>query len=201
MKEELKKIPKWVLVILAIFSIVIIFLVVYIIMRNSEDLNQQINNNLKQTEESVKQTEELSETYKDLIDEESEIKNNYSLDKAFTFDDLEIIVSSKISIVKNNDEYSDNYGKNVVKIPITVKNLKNETHSLNMFYFKIFGSKGIEVNDEADSFDDSIDYAGELRKGASYTRYFYYLYDGDGTYTIEFDDFSQKIDIDFEVKK
>lgn len=81
MEEELKKIPKWVMVILAIFSIVIIFLVVNIISTNYKELEQTEKNNLKQSEESVKQTEELTETYEELVDdeiskfEESQIKD------------------------------------------------------------------------------------------------------------------------------
>ena len=34
--------------------------------------------------------------------------------------------------------------------------------------------------------DDTVDYAGDLRSGASYTKYLYFLYDGNGTYAIEF---------------
>jgi hypothetical protein len=86
-------------------------------------------------------------------------------------------------------------------MPITIKNLKNKTHKLNMFDFKLFGSKGTQLDFVSAYFDDSIDFAGDLRPGASYTKYFYFSYDGDGKYTIEFDDFIDEFDIEFDVKK
>ena len=90
-------------------------------------------------------------------------------------------------------------GSTVVKVPITVKNLSSETHSLNMFYYSIFGSKGRELDSVSSYFDDSVDFAGELRNGASYTKYLYFLYDGNGTYAIEFDNFSTKVIVEFNI--
>lgn len=128
-------------------------------------------------------------------------KASYNVDTPFHFDDLEITVGSQISFTKVNNEFDENNGKEVIKIPITIKNLKDETHSLNMFFYKVFGSTGTEVENKSALFDDSIDFAGDLKPGASYTKYAYYLYDGNGTYTIEFNDFANKISIDFNVKK
>ena len=89
----------------------------------------------------------------------------------------------------------------MVKIPVTIKNLKDETHSLNMFYYKTFGSKGTQLDTLGYYFDNSVDEAGDLRSGASYTKYFYLLYDGNGTYAIEFDNWAKKITVEFEIKK
>lgn len=77
MEKDLKKTPKWVMIILAIFSTVIIFLVVNIISTNYKELEQTEKSNLKQSEELVKQTEGLTESYEDLIDDEvSELERN-----------------------------------------------------------------------------------------------------------------------------
>ncbi len=127
--------------------------------------------------------------------------NEYKVDVPFVFDDLEITISSDYTFSKINNTYSEYNNKAVVRIPVTIKNLKNETHSLNMFYYSLYGSKGIELGTVASYFDDSIDYSGKLKTGASQTKYFYLLYDGDGIYSIEFDDWVQKINIDINVVK
>lgn len=131
---------------------------------------------------------------------ETEKDKKYSLGETFTFDDLEITLGDKITFTKVKNQFSEHNKKSVVKVPITVKNVKDETHSLNMFYYKRYGSQGVELDDVSAYFDDSVDYAGDLRTGASYTKYLYLLYDGDGTYAIEFDNWTTKITVEFEVK-
>lgn len=129
---------------------------------------------------------------------------NYKIGETFKFDDFELTIGSdiKIDIIKN--EFSEHDGKDVIKIPITVKNIGKETTSLNMFYYNCYGTQGIQLEDASSFFDDSLDYAGSLRSGASYTRYAYYIYDGDGEYTLEFNNSlldSDKIEVKFNVKK
>ena len=130
-------------------------------------------------------------------------EKNKSLELAetFKFDDLEITLGKEISFTKLDNKYSYDYGKDVVKLPITVKNLKDETHSLNMFYYKIYGATGVETDEVNSYFDDNIDSAGDLRTGATYTKNIYFLYDENGTYAIEFNDWFTKIMIEFEVSK
>lgn len=133
--------------------------------------------------------------------DKGETKTKPVLNKPFIFDDLEITISDSYTfdIIKNQfSEYNNN---SVIKIPVTIKNLKDETHSLNMFYFSLFGSKGSELHRVSAFFDDSVDSAGDLRTGSSYTKYFYILYDGDGIYSIEFDNWVDKITIDINIKK
>ena len=124
-----------------------------------------------------------------------------SVNKPFKFDDLEITISDKYSFDTIDNEFSEYDNQTVIKLPVTIKNLKDETHSLNMFYYSFFCSKGTELDSISSYFDDSVDFAGDLRQNALYDKYFYLLYDGDGTYTIEFDDWSNKISIDIEIKK
>ena len=123
------------------------------------------------------------------------------LGETFTFDDLEITIGKDIGFDTIDNEFSEDDGKTVVKIPVTVKNLKDETHSLNMFYYKAFGATGTEVGNMSAYFDESLDYAGELRKGASYTKHMYFLYDEDGKYALEFDDWTNKVTVEFNVEK
>lgn len=149
-------------------------------------------------------TSKDNQTINDSTNEDSNTskKDNYTLNETFKFDDLEITIEDNISYTTLSNIFSDYNGKTVVKIPVTVKNVKDEAHSLNMFYYKIYGSQGIELKSISTYFsNDSIDYAGELRPGASYTKYFYLLYDGNGTYTIELDNWSKKITVEFDVNK
>lgn len=125
----------------------------------------------------------------------------YKLNETFKFDDLEITFSDKYSFTKVKNEYSDHNGKTVVKIPVTVKNLKNETHSLNMFYYNVYGSKGTRVETVGSYFTEDLEFAGDLRSGASYTKYLYFIYDGDGEYVIEFDNYSEKVELSMQIKK
>lgn len=100
-----------------------------------------------------------------------------------------------------DNEFSDVNGRNVIRLGVNVKNVSSETHSLNMFYYKLFGSQGTELDGVAAYFDDSVDFAGDLRPDASYKTYFYILYDGDGTYGIDFDNFSEQVSVEFDVTK
>ncbi len=128
---------------------------------------------------------------------------NYQLGDNFKFSGFKITTGKDIKIEQITNEYSSYYGKEVVKVPVIIQNLNAETKSLSSVNYSYLGSKGREVkNVSSSSNEDSIDYAGELRANATTEQlYFYMLYDGDGTYTIEFDDFREKAVIEFQVKK
>ena len=77
-----------------------------------------------------------------------------------------------------------------------------------MFYYKAFGSQGTEVDNLASSLSiwddvkDTIDDAGDLRPGAEYDKYFYFKYDGNGTYVIEFSELiGEKYEVSIDVNK
>lgn len=125
----------------------------------------------------------------------------YGLGETFVFDELEITLDSTYSFATINNRYSDLNGRDVIRLGATVKNLSEETHSLNMFFYDLFGSQGTELESVSAYFDDNIDYAGDLRPDASYHTNFYILYDGNGKYGIDFDNYSQKVDVEFDVQK
>lgn len=151
--------------------------------------------------QSVSESNNSSQNQSSQSNQNNGSKKEYKLNEPFKFDDLEITISSNYEFSSIDNEYSEHNNNPVVKIPVTVKNLKNETHSLNMFYYTFLGSKGTELDNVSSYFDDCIDHAGDLRQDASYTKYFYLLYDGDGTYTIEFDNFHNKINFDISITK
>lgn len=173
------------LILTIIFSL--LFIIVFFINMSDSDDNNINNDNIIEN---------------DNISNDSNKKDSYSFDEKFEFDDLEITIGSNYTFTTIDNRYSDYYGKDIIKLPITVKNLSNETHSLNMFYYSIYGSQGTEIKNVGGIyFDDNIDYAGDLRSDASYTKYMYLLYDGDGTYSIEFDDWFDEILVEINIQK
>lgn len=130
-------------------------------------------------------------------------KNTYALGDTFEFDNFEITIDKKYSFVKTDDILGNDYGKYVIKVPVTVKNLSDEKQSLNSSKYSLFGSTGVEADIIAYQYDDSIDRAAikELRPGGTYKKYFYILYDGDGIYSIDFDNYLERISVEFNVKK
>lgn len=119
----------------------------------------------------------------------------------FTFDNLEITISDNISWDKVDNQFSDHNGKTVVRVPVTIKNISDDTHSLNMFYYKVYGSQGNELDSVSFLFDDVVDKAGDMRSGATQNTSFVFLYDGDGDYYIEFDNYKEKIEVKMHVEK
>ena len=128
-------------------------------------------------------------------------KTKYGLGDTFVFDELEFTLDSEYSFVTLDNQFSDLNGRDVIKLGVTVKNLSDDNNHLNMFYYDVFGSEGVELQKVTAYFDDAIDYAGDLRPGASYKTYFYILYDGNGTYGIDFDNYSQKVNVEFNITK
>lgn len=127
---------------------------------------------------------------------------NPGLGDTFEFDGLEFTFDSTYSFVTLENRYSERNGATVIKLGVTVKNISEEKNKLNMFYYDLFGSKGVELDSVSAYFrDDVIDFAGDLKPGASYEAYFYILYDGDGEYSIDFDNFREEVSVEFNISK
>lgn len=132
----------------------------------------------------------------------TEKKTTFKLGEAFTFDDLTITVGKDYSFTKIDNEFADEYGKTIVKLPVSVKNEKDETNGLSMFDYKFFGPNGNELSGVGTYFEkDAVDEAGDLQSGSSYTKYFYFVFDGNGKYSIEFEGIIEKKKVEFELKK
>lgn len=133
-------------------------------------------------------------------------KNNttkkVNIDETFTFGDFEISIGNNYSIVQVENEYSQYNGKDVIKLPVTLKNTSDRSTHLNMFYHTYYGPSGKSLAKVAVLFsDDSLDYASDLEPGESYTKYMYILYDGDGKYRIEFNNYKEKKTVEFTINK
>ena len=127
--------------------------------------------------------------------------NKYGLGDTFVFAGLELTFDTTYSFVTVKNRYSEHNGKSVIKLGVNVKNVSSEKNHLNMFYYDLFGSQGTELDGISSYFDNTIDYAGDLKPDASYKASFYILYDGDGKYSIDFDDYSQELSVEFNVTR
>jgi len=133
---------------------------------------------------------------------EQEIIDVLTFNDTFLFDDLEITFKDEgISFMVLENRFSDLNGANVIKIPITVTNRATTSHSLNMFYVKVFNTAGLPSGTVHTHFDD-IRGSSDKRSGATMDTHFHILYEGDGDYYVEFARaFEKKIEIRLTIQK
>jgi hypothetical protein len=124
-----------------------------------------------------------------------------TFDDTFEFDKLEITLSSDISWTSVDNQFSDHHGKDVIVIPMTIKNISDKSRGLNIFYFKTYGSQGVESPSLDFYFEDSIPSSGDLRPGAEKTVNLYVLYDGDGDYYVEFEIIRNPVEVRLPIAK
>ena len=118
------------------------------------------------------------------------------------FDDLEITFKNTSTWSKVNNQFSDKNGKDVFQIPITIKNLKNETHGLSSFRYTQYGPNGLKLDNVGYYFGGDVVSAGDMRSGATQETFMTFLYDGDGEYVVEFSKFmGSTTEIKFSIKK
>ncbi|NLJ79072.1 MAG: DUF4352 domain-containing protein [Tissierellia bacterium] len=119
----------------------------------------------------------------------------------FEFDGFEIEMGSDYSFDVVDNEFSDHDGESVAVVPVTVTNKSGETNSFNMFFYTIFNSSGTEAESIMAYFDNSLEFMGDLRDGATGEANIYILYDGDGDYYLEFDNFSEEVEVKLPIEK
>lgn len=135
-------------------------------------------------------------------DKQENISKTLTFGSTFEFDDLEIVIGSQVNWVKVDNQFSEQDGADVIELPISVKNLSDETHSLNMFYYKFYGPDGNQLDDVSAYFDNDNLSAGDMRTGATQNTNLHLLYTGDGDYYIEFSEFiGDKIEIKLPINK
>lgn len=127
--------------------------------------------------------------------------NNYYLGESFIFDGFRLSISSNYTIEKLDNKYSIYNGKDVIKVPVTIKNLKNVNNSFNIFKYNIYGPNMNEIDEVAQYFDEGLFYIKDLKPNESVTKYFYFLYDCNGKYLIKFEDNSSVKNIILNVYK
>lgn len=158
------------------------------------------NSKTKTAESNIDETESEIQESQNSTPEGKEIEE-LTYGSTFQFDDMEITIGKDIewSVVEN--EFSDKNGSEVIRIPANLKNISDETKSLNMFYIRLFGSKGTQLDTVSAYFDSDIVDEPDMRSGAEVDGFFHLLYDGDGDYYIEFDNFSEKLEVKLPISK
>ena len=146
---------------------------------------------------------QLSDTPATLISSSPSVSSDVkTFGDVFEFDDIEIVFSPDIAWSTVNNQFSDKNGMDVFLIRVTIKNIKDETHGLNMFYYTQFGSQGTKLDGIGHYFDNEIGSAGDMRSGASQDVSMAFLYDGDGDYYVEFSTmFGKAIEVKLPIKK
>lgn len=145
------------------------------------------------------------------LSENSDSSNNSSddnendiltLGSTFEFDGLKITFGSEAGWGKITSEFSSNYGKDVIYVPITIENISEKAHGLNVFYYTCYSPAGIELDDLSMEFKDDLFWLGDLRSGAIVDTKIYMLYEGDGDYYMEFSKgFGETIEVKIPITK
>lgn len=116
-------------------------------------------------------------------------KTEFGLNETLVFDQLELTFGSNIQWSKLDNRYNKHNGEIVVKVPLKIKNISSQTHGLSSLYHSEYGSKGTKLDRANTFFDDSFEEMGKMRPGATQDTFFYLLYDGDGNYFIELNNY------------
>lgn len=119
------------------------------------------------------------------------------------FDGFEITLGNSYSIVTIDNTSSSNYGKEVIKLPATIKNVSASGDHLNMFYYDYIAPDGQTIDSVRNDFgsrNDAIDYV-HVNSGESKIQYFYILYKGNGKYKIDFNNYKESKSIEFTINK
>ena len=142
--------------------------------------------------------------YFDIAEQKEDTKETVTTDeegnKIVVFDGLEITFGADYTFTTTDNQYSDYYGKDVISIPVTVKNISTETSNFNYFYLSCFGSLGTEISQLNRLFDaESI--FNDLRSNATTSGFLYIPYDGDGNYYLELNNYSEVIEVEISILK
>lgn len=104
----------------------------------------------------------------------------------FIYDGIEITIGKDLKWDTWNSEYTGFNNSDVFGVPITVKNLSDKPERFP--YFLRYTADGTRATDIGHYPSDSLQAIDANLPGASKSAYIYYLYDGDGSYILEFND-------------
>ena len=117
-----------------------------------------------------------------------EIQTQFSLGETFEFDGLAITIEDNFSWGEIDDSWSDLDGETYFYLPVTFTNIGEESNSLNLWDFTVFGSNEAALESiDWEVEGDDITNEPDVRPGVTVEGYLHILFDGDGEYLIEFD--------------
>jgi len=122
------------------------------------------------------------------------IQTEFSFGETLVFDNLEITFMGSISFIDVSDE-------RIMRIPVTVTNIGDDTNSFPTWQVTSFGPDGLELGRIPWGAPDDISRPStNIRPGASRTNYFSLLFDGYGEYIIEFSRWDDTLQVIFSVR-
>jgi len=130
---------------------------------------------------------------------ETEANSSNTFGSIVEFDGLKITFGTEIKWIAVGEDEA--FG-----VPLVIKNVGAETNEFNVMFASFFGPSGTELNDvswetEIIEAGDGVGNSDKLRTGAETTAYLYILYDGDGNYYIELDNFKEKAEVELPITK
>lgn len=142
---------------------------------------------------------------KEKTEQKEEKKEDLSFGSTVEFEGCEITFNEPAEFIVFDNEFSDLHGSEIVKVPVTVKNVSDEVSGINMFYVKVYGSQGVQVDDVSTYYmeDDMLFTAGtdSLQPGAQINTFFHFVYDGNGEYIIKLEAFDGATNIKLPINK
>jgi len=127
--------------------------------------------------------------------------NNVTLGQTFEIDGLEITFSDNIGYSRVRERFADYNNELIFSIPTTVKNVGTGSNTFNGWMLTVFTPDGTSGNflDGWMYEEANILAKGAIQPGTIIDGSLYILYDEDGEYIIEFDDYENKVIVKFTI--
>lgn len=163
---------------------------------------QFVTEGMEQLEEDLGEVmEEVEQEVEDQLEEQQTANtSSQNLGDTFTFDGMEITLGASAEVFVLNEETSAYNGRTFVKVPLKISNTGTSDNKIKQFYYFMYYGE-TELTKIGYIFDDSIDSANYLKPGESYDKYIYFLCENDGTYKIQFYDWTNTINVEFDITR
>ena len=127
-------------------------------------------------------------------------QTEFTLGEPFVFEDMEITFEDDFIWGTVDSQFSDLHGHPLFAVPVTATNVGSSANSFpSAWSITVFGPDGHELDEPRIS--DDITRAGNVLPGATLTGYFHILFDGDGTYTLQFSNWNDTITLVFDAQQ
>ena len=127
-------------------------------------------------------------------------QTEFTLGESFVFEDMEITFEDDFIWGTVDSQFSDLHGHPLFAVAVTAVNVGSSANSFpSAWSITVFGPDGHELDDPRIS--DDITRAGNVLPGATLSGYFHILFEGDGTYTLQFSNWSDTITLVFDAQQ
>lgn len=128
------------------------------------------------------------------VQSNSETADSNADSDSITFDGFKISIDMECAMntYTIDNQFSELNGRTVYAVPMTVENVSDETKGINLFYVKVFGASGTELDSVYAYFTEAQEFYKEMRPGTKMQTAYYMLDDGSGEYCIVFKSFTEE---------